>query len=339
MRRRAPGAIYKAAACVLRGNYTGIAAEKVARSLYGQDEALDMMLRASSKPAAMTDPAWAGPLAHDLVASQLIQKITALSAAASLMQAGTSIDLSGVGSITIPGRAYDPTGASGGAWIAEGAAIPLRQPEIVAGPKLEPRKLAVIATFTREMVAADSIEDFTTMAIREAAATLLDRKMFSTDAKDALSPGGILAGATSVTASTAAAPWAISSDIGALVDALARQGGGLEPVIIAAPGQAASLRMWRQQDFYDIYASPAPAGTVIAVESSSFVSGTSGLPEFSTSTGASLHMESASPGDISGSTPVKNLFQTDLVGLKMILRASWGMRNPAHVAIMTGTSW
>ena len=83
--------------------------------------------------------------------------------------------------------------------------------------------------------------------------------------------------------------------------------------------------MWRQQDFFPILASVAlPAGTVVAVESSSFVSGLDGLPEFSTSTGATIHMESATPTDIATArvvaTPVKNLFQTDLIGLKTFFR-------------------
>jgi hypothetical protein len=342
-RRRAPSALYKAAACVLRGQATNVAPELVARSLYGRDEALELIIRAASSPASLTAPQWAGIVAHDVIASELIQKITALSAAASLLQAGLKVDLAGKGSITIPGRKYDPTAAGG--WIQEGAPIPFRQPLILPGPKLVPRKLAVLSTFTQEMIDADSILDFVTAAIKEGVAALLDLEMFSTNAPSAASPGGILAGATSVTATSASAPWAISSDIGALVDALARAGGGLEPVIIAAPGQAASLRMWRQEDFYDIYASVAlPAGTVVAVESSSFVSGLDGMPEFSTATGAAIHMEDTTPADIVGATgtlaaPVKSLFQTDVLGLRMTLRAAWGLRNPAHVAIMTGTSW
>ncbi len=342
--RRAGSTLYRAAAAVLRGHLTGVSPEKVARTLYGKDEQLDILLRAATSPATLTDPAWLGLVGHQVIASQLIQKITALSAAASMIEAGVKVDLAHVASIVIPGRVYDPTGETAGGWIGEGQAIPLRQPGIVPGPVLEPHKLAVLTTYTREMVEADSIEEFTTMAIREAAATLLDLRMFSTTPADADGPGGILIGATSVTPTSVAAPWAISSDIGSLVDALARAGGGLEPVLICAPSQAASLRMWKQEGFFDIFASVALAkGTIIAVERSSFISGLAGLPEFSTSIGSTLHYETTTPTDIvTGgivATPVKNLFQTDVVGLRMILRAAWAMRNPAHVAIMEGTSW
>lgn len=167
---------------------------------------------------------------------------------------------------------------------------------------MEPRKLAVIASFTREMAESSAIEAFTRMAITEASAALLDTQMFSTNPRDATHPPRILAGATTVTAApaTGAGGWIISSDIGALVQALANHGGALEPVIIAAPAQAAALRMWRQEDFYDVFASLAlSAGTVVAVEASSFVSAVDAMPNFSVSSGAIIHEEDTTPADLS----------------------------------------
>jgi HK97 family phage major capsid protein len=341
--RRSSSPLYRAAACVVRGAATDTAPERVAKDLYAGDDNVPLLLRAASHPATISNVAWGGIAAHDVIASELIQRLTALSAAANLMQAGMRIDFARRASITIPGRSFNPQSA--GAWISEGSAIPFRQPPILAGPKLEPKKIAVLCSFTSEMALADSIEEFVTAAIREAAGALLDEEMFSTNTPSAAAPGGILAGATSVPPSGATAVWAISSDIGALVDALAPAGGGLEPMIVAAPSQAASLRMWRQQNYYPIFASLAlAAGTVVAVESSSFVSGLDGVPEFSTSIGATLHYEDSVPVDIAGpsgtlAVPVRSLFQDDLIGLRMVLRATWGMRNPAHVAVMSGVSW
>jgi hypothetical protein len=195
------------------------------------------------------------------------------------------------------------------------------------------------------MLMADSIEEFVTAAIKEAAAALLDQAMFSTNPGDATVPAGILVGATTVTPSAAAEPWAITTDIAALIEALAQNGGGLEPALICSPSNAASLRMWRQETYNEVYPSLAlPKGTVVAVEKSSFVSGLDGVPRFEIGTGATIHMESATPADIVSAggvpaAPVKSLFQVDVVGLRMTLMAAWGMRNPAHVAIMSGTSW
>jgi hypothetical protein len=338
---RPKNSIYRAAAVMLRAQLSDSPSspEQAARKMFGKDHGLDLMLRATSSPATLTTPTWAAVVAHDVIRSELIQRITGLSAAAGLMQRGLQIDLSGVASVTIPARIYNP--AAAGDWIGEGQPIMLRQPTIARGPKLAPRKLAVLATFTEEMVRADSIEEFTTAAIREGAAALLDKQMFSTNAGDATHPPGILLDATSVTPSTATDASAISSDIGRLVGALATAGAGLEVVFIAAPAQAAALRFWG----FDVLASLAlAAGTIVAVEASSFVSGFEGLPEFSTAIGATLHFDDTSPTDITGgtpspATPVKSLFQDNLIGLRMILRASWAMRNPLHVAVMTGVSW
>jgi hypothetical protein len=335
--------IFRAAAVMVRAKVTNSTGEATAKSLYGNEHGLAFLLiRAASTPASLSNPAWAGVWGHDVVWSQLIQKITALSAAAGLMILGLKVDLTGVASITIPGKTYNPQAA--GDWIGEGMPIPVRRPTIAPGPKLQPRKLGVLSTFSREMAEASAIEEFTTAAIKEASAALLDLQMFSTNPGDATHPPGILLGANTVTASTVAVPWAISADIGALVQALAANGGGLEPVIVAAPAQAAALRMWRQADFFPILASVAlPAGTVVAVEASSFVSGLDGVPQFDISKGATYHEEDTTPTDIVvggvAANPTRNLFQTDVIGLRMILNASWGMRNPKHVAIASGVTW
>jgi hypothetical protein len=334
--------LFRAAAVMVRAHVSKTSPEATAKKLYGKEHGLDRFItRGASDVAMLGDMSWAGVAGHDVIFSQLIQKITGLSAAAGLMVQGLKVNLSGVASITIPGRTYNPQ--SGGDWIAEGQPIPVRHPVITPGPTLTPHKLGVLSTFSREMAESDSIEEFVTQAIKEAAAALLDLQMFSTNPGDETHPPGILIGATTVAPTADTEAWAISSDIGSLVEALALNGAGLEPVIIAAPGQAAALRMWRQADFYPVLGSLAlPSGTVVAVEASSFVSGQDGIPEFSTSKGATIHMEDTTPTDINDgavAAPVRSLFQTDVIGLKMILRASWAMRNQKHVAIVEGVTW
>jgi hypothetical protein len=55
-------------------------------------------------------------------------------------------------------------------------------------------------------------------------------------------------------------------------------------------------------------------------------------------------MEGTAPQDIVNAGgvaayPTKSLFQTDLIALKLRLPASWGLRNPAQVAMVSGTNW
>ena len=55
-----------------------------------------------------------------------------------------------------------------------------------------------------------------------------------------------------------------------------------------------------QEDFYDVFASLAlSAGTVVAVEASSFVSAVDAMPNFSVSSGAIIHEEDTTPADSS----------------------------------------
>jgi HK97 family phage major capsid protein len=220
LRENSRSMLYRSAAAYLRGHVNGTTPDVAARALYGREHGLDPVLKAASSPATLTDPAWAGPAVQNLIRGDLIQQITALSAAAALMEACVKVDLSGIASITIPGRLYNP--ASAGAWVAEDTPIPVRTPQLTQGPKLQPRKLAVLSGYSREMIESSAIVDFTRMAIGEASAALLDQQMFSTNPGDAAHPPGILTGAVSVTPSTSTATWAISSDVGALVGALAQ---------------------------------------------------------------------------------------------------------------------
>ena len=135
-------------------------------------------------------------------------------------------------------------------------------------------------------------------------------------------PPGISTNAVTVTASTAGAGWAMSSDIGSLVEGLSSVGAGADPVLIASPHQYASMHTWLSETtkFYPVFASTAlPSGTIVAIERSSFVSSYDPVPDFSSSIGSAVHMESATPTDIvaggTPATPVKSFFQTDVVGL------------------------
>ena len=80
---------------------------------------------------------------------------------------------------------------------------------------------------------------------------------------------------TPLTATSRGSQNALSKDVEGLVNTLATNGGGIDVVFIAAPAQAAAMRLWAGPHFsFPILASAALAnGTVVAVEASSFVSG------------------------------------------------------------------
>ena len=156
-----------------------------------------------------------------------------------------------------------------------------------------------------------------------------------------------VAAAGTASPNTLGVHFALAKDIEMLLGALAAAGGGVNPVFITSPANCASMKLLVGPRFdYPIIASVGiAAGTLIAIEASSFVSGFSGAPEFFTSVESTLHMETVplpfstvgSPNTIAA--PERSLYQTDTVATKMILRCSWAMRAPGHVQYLTGVNW
>jgi hypothetical protein len=210
---------------------------------------------------------------------------------------------------------------------------------------LQPRKLVVITSFSREMVESSAIEQVSRALISEATSLALDKALFGTQVDDGVTPGGILAGVTPITGVAGGGLNALEGDLKALTAALVAAGAGANPVLICNPTQAMTLKLvcGPKFDLPILQSNSIPAGTVILVEASSFVSAFGDVPEFETSRFATLHYEDTAPTDITGGSPspavpVRALMQTDSIALKMRLFASWGMRAP-HVAVVNGATW
>jgi len=144
---------------------------------------------------------------------------------------------------------------------------------------------------------------------------------------------------------------ALNGDIKNLITALVAANAGRDPVIVTNPIQATTLSLMAGPKFtLPVLASNAiAAGTVIMIEASSFVSAFDPTPEFTAGDQMTIHMEDTSPADIvsgggAAAVPVKSMLQIDSIGLRMILRAAWGLRGPkvatkANVAYLTGATW
>ena len=89
-----------------------------------------------------------------------------------------------------------------------------------------------------------------------------------------------------------------------------------------------------------------PLGTVIALDAADFVSVGGDAPRFELSDQATLHMEDTAPADIvSGSapgtpaSPVKSMWQTDSIALRLILPINWTIRRLGMVQVINGVTW
>jgi len=181
---------------------------------------------------------------------------------------------------------------------------------------------------------------------------VLDSAIFGSQADDGATPAGILYDPvqnkpiTPITPTSGGGMNALTGDIKALMAALAANGAGRNAILVGAVPQLASLKTLAGPKFdYETFASqPLAAGTLIGIEPSSLVCGIDPVPEFSVGVQPTLHMETATPQDITGGTPspavpVKSMFQVDAIALRMIVRVAWGLRAQGHAQYVTGATW
>jgi hypothetical protein len=332
-----------AAAHLLVGaNRSGrLTAEGAAKQLFGDDPpTMALIQRAATQPATTATSGWASELTGRSVFDAL-QQPTSVSAAATLIAHALHIDLSGFAQVVVPGRVVDA--ASAGAWVRESEPIPVRMLNFSA-VTLMPRKLAVIKIFTREMAESSNIEAVVRQTLGEASGLALDAAMFSNTPADPTRPAGLLNGVTPIAAAPAG-PTAMNQDLGNLISALAANGAGLAPAIVASPAQAFAIKLMAGAHFdVPVLASAALANrTVVALESSSLVTGFDSTPEFNVSKAGTLHMDDLPRHIVDGGTAaaptVRSMFQTDSLALRMLLRASWAMRAPGHAAWIQNVNW
>lgn len=340
-RPRASTFLFRGAAAHVRGASRNVSAEAAACQLFGRDA--ELILRAATVPATTTGTGWAAEIAPHVVL-ELVADITSQSAAADIIGRGLKVDLSGVASLRVPGRVLNASQA--GSWVAEGMPAPVRALNFANVTSLEPRTLEVIATYTVEMAESSNLEAIARQTISEASGLALDAALFSTAADDGVHPGGILHNVPPLTPTAGGGLAALQEDLANLFAALAANGAGKNAVLVCAVPQATTLKLTAGPKFDTpiISSTGLASGTVIAVEVGSFVSGFDAVPKFSTSTAAVIHEEATAPlplvdGAGTLAAPQRSLFQTDTIGLKMILQAAWGMRAVGHVQYIPAATW
>ena len=334
------------------------APEEVLERLYGNDEATGIIVKAAVAPATTTASGWAAELVNTAM-TEFLETLRPMSVYPELAAAGGGRLSFGPnqGAIKIPARA--PTPSIGGSFIGEGAPIPVRRLALTSAT-LSPKKLGVITTFTREIArySTPAIEGILRNEILADTAITLDSILLDNVAGDAIRPAGLLNGVTALTATTGGGQAAILADIRKLRAPFDSANNGTNLVLLMNPAQEVGLALTPAADGqlgwtssvlsrYKIITSTAiPVGRVIMVNAGDFVTATGDVPEFEMSNEATLHMEDSAPLQI-GTTgtpntvaaPVRSLFQTATMGLRMLMDVSWSMRRTGSVAWIDGVTW
>lgn len=322
----------------------------------------NFLLRASSAPATTTTTGWAAELVSETVLD-FLDTLMPNSVYRQLSAFGARFTFGRNGVVSIPAR---NTGASlSGSFVGEGQPIPVRQGAFTS-VSLSPKKLAVITTFTREIAehSTPQIEQILRQAIEEDTEMTVDTLLLDSNAATAVRPAGLRNGITAVTAAAGGGFDAAVADIKAMVSAMitATRGRIRQGVWLMNDVQALSLSMTQNAggDFpfagdiargqlagYPVIRSTAiEAGTVFFVDAADFFTATGDEPRFEVSDQATLHMEDTAPAQIvSGggtpatASPVRSMFQTDSMALRMILPMNWAMRRTGVLTFTTATTW
>ena len=341
--------------------------DEIRRAIYGDDEptraVTDWAVRAASAPAMTTVTGWAAELVQQIVA-EFMETLMPKSVYPRLSAAGLSLTFGRNGKIVIPTRSRTPTIA--GSFVGEGLPIPVRQGAFTS-QTLTPKKMAVITTWTREIDehSVPAIEGLLRNAIGEDTAISLDAVLLDANPATLVRPAGILNGVAGLTPTAGGGFNALVGDIKQISGALLTGTGGnvRNPVwlmnpqqlnsagLIALPGAgvfpfraevaAGNLGGWPVID-----SGTVPLGTVIAIDAGDFVSVSGDAPRFEISDQATLHMEDTAPTDITttgtppvAAFPVKSMWQTDMLALRMILPINWAIRRTGTVAWVAGVTW
>jgi len=361
--------VWRALTCKMKAHFTKQSPLDVLKQEYGDDEptraVLSFITKAAVIPADTTTSGWASQLV-DTSIQDFFSALQPNSVYPALASRGGKFSFGRAGIVSMPTRASTPTIA--GSFVAQGAPIPVRQGAFTA-ITFTPKKMAVISTFTREIAehSTPAIEGLIRQAIVEDTAVAIDSVLLDAVAATTTRPAGLKAGVSATTATAGGGIAAVIGDIRALTGALitGTNGNLRSPVWIMNPADALAISLLPAtagggefpfkselaggtlQGYPIIVSSNVTADTMLLVDAADFVSVTGDSPRFDVSDQATLHMEDTTPLQLAtgaqGSgvlaTPARSLWQTDTIGVRMLLDMNWGLRRTGVVAWTQTMTW
>lgn len=330
--------------------------EKVLDERYPGHEQTAMMCRADQTLGTTTVSGWASEIVQTAYAD-FLQALQAYSIYPALRDRGIGLSFDGVGTVSIPSRT---AGGAGGGFFAEGA--PIRVGRITtAATTMTVKKMGVIVPFSRELVkrSTPSIEALVRQAILEDTAEILDTLLLDATAASTARPAGLLNGVSAAATGYGGGDFeAVVADFKALLQPFYTANAADNITVIMNPIQGLALSMmpgpgdgrfgWADplmRRLTILESTRAEAGRLIAIRNSDFATAIGDAPEFDISEQATIHMEDTTALEIVSGTgpatadPVRSLWQTGAVGVRMIMDLSWKMRRSGMVQWIDGTSW
>lgn len=276
-----------------------------------------------------------------------------------------------------PGTGTGAAGDLRGAFVGEGQPIPVRKANL-ASITLTPHKMGVISTFTKEMAdqSTPQIEAIIRQGILEDTALAIDTALLDAVAADAIRPAGLMNGVVPIAGTAGGGVAAMTADLGKLIGPFTTANAADRIVILINPAKVFQLQWastavgiypFRDQANQGTFGGyPFIASTnvgltdLIAVRFADFMSSTADTPEFDVSDVATIHEDdggypadqalrsgtttvlpiaTGAAGAAVVATPIRSLWQTASIGLRLILGMDWAMRRSGMIQKVNNITW
>lgn len=303
-----------------------------------------ILARALQTPGSTTAVGWAAELAQDAFRNFLIDLAPYSGAARLIEQAVKAAKPSNVEFATnYPVRTSGPRVP---AWVAENAPIPVVSgtfANVEIGPT---RKQAHIIVWSRELSKRSDADTIMEQMLREDVAAGLDASFFATTGGSTAAMAGLLNGVTPAAGYGGGDKEAIQADLTGLSDVVTAGGSG-NVTFIMNPIRVARLRIKAPLLFanLDIASSAAvPVDRVIAADGAGLLVAIDDAPDILVAQNPVIHM-SDTPLEIVSHTgpttadPVRSLWQTASLAIRVIHDLAFAKRRATAVAYLDGATW
>lgn len=349
--------LFRAAMVIARSHTERRSVDDVLRTNWAGQKDLEAMVRAATDPATVAASAWAGVLVSDTMTA-FVEILRAESVFFNVAMQDLTF---GRGPIKMPGRS---SGTLAGGFVGEGAPIPVKSVAF-GSTVLDPCKLGVITPFTREiMMQSDpQLEPLLrNMLIEDTRETIDTLFLDNTAASTGVRPAGLqnLAGAnTAASAGTTLAN--VITDLKGAIAAMDTNKMGRRLTWIMNKQRLLSLSLMTNAAgnfmFKDEIANGTlmgipvvtsvnvPSAIVFLVDAAELARAVDTMPMIDMSEQATIHMDTA-PTALSATgtpntvaAPVRSLWQTATMALRLLWDISWNQRRSNAVYTITGVGW
>lgn len=353
---KASDLIFRSALCHFVAKVQNKGIDQVVEARYPGHEATAVMTRADATIATTTTSGWASQLVQNSF-GDFLDLLSPFSVYPGLSSRGVKVTFNNnQGSITIPSSSSDS--ALAGGFVLEGDPIPVGR-MTTTSITMAPHKFGIITTMSKEAAAytTPALENVLRNSILRRTAITLDGLLLDNVAGTATRPAGLLNGVSATAVGYGGGDYAaVIEDINALMAPFDDANAGRNMVLIMHPAQARKLSMMPGPDgafgwadrfmsqFTVLVSTNATAGRLIAIDAEDFATATGDTPVFDVSEQATIHMSDTPLEIVSGTgpttaDPVRSMWQTNSIALRMVVNLTWKMRRTGMVRWINGTSW